>query len=713
MFSILVGILIGVLLFLIRILLRLVISLLSVALSLATRKLESVYKKSKLKKGIDVASEGIDIASDIAEKTKDISVFSLKLLLKTIKVTLKVLKFVIRVLDVIILALISMFTFVGIPLVALIMVIVIAITAVVTTMDDLGGGKKQSGYSSQIGLGSYNYMDIDWSQDFTEKLEVIESSYGKNERDVVEYVIICMNTQQNFEETNVPVQGYCIGNIVVESGGSSNLMGGAVGHPSNDYTLRNAEEGVTWQYASGDSSGKGYQRADGLFQIITPGWVGYNELYSEQSSKLTPQLNRDTDWHQLRYYCPSVAYGTLTKYKSIVDGDSYEFSNSEGLSAISHAFQLMGIEETEGRRKFVKNACMASYAYGSLTERCYADRTDAKHDLATNIALFVLSYCENYLEYDTTADTYLYTELSTKLSQSAIANRCGSDVVLSFSNAVCQAVYGTTRKGTFSEDMFAEGSFGALDIEGNSIDGTIDAYLYSTFSEDAKSFFELTKEDTIDYMSSAGYNARCYYDISMLLTDNYMLETSANLLGLKSAEVSSDWMKAYQEMGIWYASNINTYCSRPDNSDGTKYGRTWYSCPLLGGSTVGDDCSSFVTACLAHAGIKKGYAGGSAPSSGLFAPDSGDPIITELMSAGFKWVPYSSSYVPTAGDIILMTGHIEIVAGYSGDKVYVYSWGNNYSFVSGRGLPHVWSSREAYIGYWNKDSKSIVGVWRK
>ncbi len=706
MFSILVGLLIGAFLFLIRILLRLVTSLLSVAFSKVTKKLKVAYEKSKLK-------TGIDIASDVSGKTKDLSVLSLKLLLKTIEVTLKALKFAIRVLDVIVSALISMFTFVGIPLVALIMVIVLAVATVVTTMDDLDGGKKQSGYSSQIGLGSYNYMDIDWSQDFTEKLDVIESSYGKNERDVVEYVIICMNTQQNFEETNVPVQGYCIGNIVVESGGSSNLMGGATGHPSNDYTLRNAEEGVTWQYASGDSSGKGYPKADGLFQIITSGWVGYNELYSEQSSKLTPQLNRDTDWHQLRYYCPSVAYGTLTKYKSIVDGDSYEFENSDGLSAVSHAFQLMGIEETEGRRKFVKNACMASYAYGSLTERCYADRTDAKHDLATNIALFVLSYCENYLEYDTTADTYLYTELSTELSQSVIENRCGADIVLSFSNAVCQAVYGTTRKGTFSEDMLAEGSFGTLDIEGNSIDGTIDAYLYSTFSEDAKSFFELTKGDTIDYMSSAGYNARCYYDVSMLLTDNYMLETSANLLGLKSAEVSSDWMKAYQEMGMWYANNINTYCSNPDNSKGTAGGRTWYSCPLLGGSTVGDDCSSFVTACLAYADIHKGYVGGSAPRSGEFTPDNDNVIVSELMSAGFKWVPYSSSYVPTAGDIIIMTGHIEIIAGYSGDKVYVFSWGNNYSFASGRGLPHSWSSREAYLGYWNKGSKSIVGVWRK
>lgn len=706
MFSILVGLLIGAFLFLIRILLRLVISLLSVAFSRVTNRLQSAYEKSKLKKGIDVAS-------DVAEKTKDLSVLSLKLLLKTIGVTLKVLKFVIHVLDVIVFALISMFTFVGIPLIALILVIVIAIATVVTTMDDLGSGKKQSGYSSQIGLGSYNYMDIDWSQDFTEKLSVIESSYGKNERDVVEYVIICMNTQQNFEETNVPVQGYCIGNIVVESGGSSNLMGGATGHPSNDYTLRNAEEGVTWQYASGDGSGKGYQKADGLFQIITAGWVGYNELYSEQSSKLTPQLNRDTDWHQLRYYCPSVAYGTLTKYKSIVDGDSYEFENSDGLSAISHAFQLMGIEETNGRRKFVKNACMASYAYGSLTEKCYADRPNAKHDLATNIALFILSYCENYLEYDTTLDTYLYTELSTKLSQSVVSNRCGADVVLSFSNAVCQAVYGTTRKGTFSEDMLTEGSFGALDIEGNSIDGTIDAYLYSTFSEDAKSFFESTKGDTVDFMSSAGYNARCYYDVSMLLTNNYMLETSVNLLGLKSAEVSNDWMKAYQEMGMWYANNINTYCSRPDNSDGTKYGRTWYSCPLLGGSTVGDDCSSFVTACLAHAGIKKGYVGGSAPRSGEFTPDSSNAVVSELMSAGFKWIPYNSSYVPTAGDIIIMTGHIEIIAGYSGDKVYVFSWGNNYSFVSGRGLPHAWASREAYLWYWNKGSKSIVGVWRK
>lgn len=705
MISLLLGLLFCLLLFVLKLVLRVVVKSLSVVLNRVVSKLGELEDKAGV-------SEVTDKVKKVGKFTGKATKVSLKASVVALKALLKVLSVLIHVLTVILTGIVTLITTIGLPLCLILFAIIIAVLAVVTTMDELGGGKKQSGYSSQIGISSYNYMDIDWSQDFSEKLDMIESSYGKNERDVAEYVIICMNTQQNFEETNVPIAGYCIGNIVVESGGSSNLMGGASGHPSDDYTLRNAEEGVEWMYASGDGSGRGYQKADGLFQIITSGWVGYSELYSEQSSKLTPQLNRDTDWHRLRYYCPTVAYGTLSKYNGIVNGDSYEFSDSEGKSAISHAFELLGIDETDGRHKFVKNACMASYAYASLTEKCYnKDVADAKHNLATNIAMFVLSYCETYMSYDSATDTYLYTEASAKLSQSVVSNRCGSGTVLSFSNAVCQSVYGTTRKGTFSEDMYMTGDYGVLDIEGSPLDGTICAYLYSTFPDSAVEFFESTKADSIDFMSSAGYNARCYYDISMLIVDNYMLETTVNLLGLKTSGVSSDWMKAYQDMGSWYSNNVNTYQDAYDNTQATGH-RKWYACPLLDGTPVGDDCSAFVSACLAYAGIMNGYTGTWAPGASYFLPDSGKAVVSDLTSAGFAWMPFSSSYVPQAGDIIVMKGHVEIIGGYSGAEVYCYTWGNNNSVERTGGLPRKWSSLSSYFNYW-AGKHEIIGCWRK
>lgn len=704
MISLLLGFLFSILLFVLKIVLRVVVKSLSVVLNRVTNKLGDLAKQTGVS---DVSNE----VKKVGKFTGRLTNLSLKVSVVALKSLITVLGVIIHVLTVITTGIVTILATIGLPICVIFLVVLISISAVVSTMGDISPKKKQSGYSTQIGVSSYNYMDIDWSQDFTEVLNSIEASYGKNDRDVAEYIIICMNTQQNLEETKVPITGYCIGNIVVESGGSANLMGGASGHPTNDYTLRNAEEGIMWEHAAGD--GVGYPRADGLFQIITSGWVGYNELYSEQSSKLTPQIDKDTTWYRLRYYCPTVAYGTLKKYNGIVNSSDYEFTNLDGKSAISHAFELLGIEETDGRHSYLKNACMASYAYASLVKECYNDTAeDARHNLATNIAMFVLAYCETYLSYDSVSDTYLYTEASTNLSKSVVANRCGSGVNLSFSNSVCQSVYGTTGRGNFSEEMLKKGDYGVLDVDGNLYDGTICGYLYSLFPDSAVEFFEDTKEDTIDHMSNTVYSARCYYDISMLLVDNYMLETVVTLLNLKTTSISSDWMKAYQDMGSWYSNNVNTYQDAQDNTCATGH-RRLYPCPLLNGTQVGDDCSAFVAACLTYAGITKDSAGAWLLTASYFQPDSGKPIVNDLMASGFTWIPYSSSFTPQAGDILLMQGHIEIIGGYSGAEVYCYTWGNNNSIANGRGLPMVWKDWSGYVSYWFRVGHDIIGCWRK
>ena len=704
MVSVFLGLLTGVALFLLNIILKFVVKALKLVLGTLTKQLKKSEPKDER---FSEASEGI---KKVGSFTANVTNFGLSASILAIKALLRVLQLVVSVLTFVVCSTWGLVLFVILPLCLLVIALIVSVAVTVTSMD-IQEGQKQSGYSAKVGISSYRYMDIDWSQDFSEKLDIIEATYGKDERDVLEWVIVCMNTQQNIKEAFLPVEGYCVGNIVVESGGSANLMGGAQGHPSSDYTLRNAEEGVEWQYASGDGSGKGYPRADGAFQIITSGWVGYNPLYADYSSKLSPPVYQGTDWHRLRYYCPTVAYGTLTKYMGIVSGDSYEFKSSSGLSAVSHAFQLMGVEETSGRYAFVKNACLASYAYGSLVDSTHASREDAKHDLATNIALFVLAYCETYMGYDSVADTYTYTARSTNLSSSIVSATCGtSSSSLLLSNSVCKSVFGTTGKCIFSESVYSETNFGVLDKEGSPISGTLDGYLLHIMPEDAKLFFESTCADTFDTMTGSGYGARGYYDISMLVVNNYLLETSVNLLGLKVEEIDSDWMKSYQEMGIWYANNINTYCSYKDNSKGTMYGRTWYSCPLLGGKTVGDDCSAFVTACLANAGYLGDFQGGWGYGSSHFKYGGNDSLNGKLASAGFAWVPYDSSYVPQSGDIAVMDGHVEIIGGYSNGIIYRYTWGNNYSVMAGKGLPASWDE-SGYFGYWSK--RGIIGFWRK
>lgn len=717
MVSVFLGLLWSVALFLVNLIIRILTKALSIALRTLEKKLNSLVSKSDELKAVASGAKAVgETAEKVGKATFNIAKFGAKATMLSVKVAICLIKLLIRICELICSVVttiasstVAVIVFIVIPLCLMLIFIIIAIASFVIDVD-LPKGSKQSGYSSEIGIGSYRYMDIDWSQDFTAKLDVIEDTYGKNERDVLEWVIICMNTQQNLEETFVPVEGYCVGNIVVESGGSANLMGGATGHPSSDYTLRNADEGVGWMYASGDGSGMGYPKADGAFQIITPSWVGFNPLYTENALYLHPIIVADTDWHTMRYYCPTVAYGTLSKYKSAVYGSSYEFSNSEDVSAINHAFDLLGVSVTDGKYAFVKNACLASYAYGALVDGAHASRQDAKHDLATSIALFVLAYCETYLEYDSVSDTYYYTELSTNLSTSVVTTMCGiSPSSLTFSNAVCKAVYGTTSKGDFSERVSEEGQFGVLDKDGNSINMSIDGYLLSIMPDDAVSFYESVCDDTLDYMSNTAYLARGYYDISMLVVNNYMLETAVNLLGGRSEEVDDNWMQACKDMGLWYASNVNTYCSYKDNSMGSTYGRSWYSCPLLNGYTVGDDCSAFLTACLAKAGIMPNYKGGWGYGSSAFKFNGNATLQADLTNAGFSYIPYDSNYTPQTGDIMVMHGHVEVMAGCSGGKIYVYSWGNNYSVAAGKGLPREWTY-DGYFRYWGSE---LEGVWRK
>lgn len=717
MVSVFLGLLWSVALFLVNLIIKIITKALNITLRSLEKKLSSLMSKNaELQSVVDgtkkvgkVAVKTGKVAVGLAKLSAKVTIVSIKATIFLIKSLISILSFLVKVIMTIASSSVLIILFIVVPLCLLIIFIIIAVATTVTDID-LPKGNKQMGYSSEIGIGSYRYMDIDWSQDFTSKLDTVESTYGKNERDVLEWVIICMNTQQNLEETFVPAEGYCVGNIVVESGGSSNLMGGATGHPSSDYTLRNADEGVTWVYASGDGSGKGYPKADGAFQIITPSWVGYNPLYAQDSLYLHPIIVADTDWHTMRYYCPTVAYGTLSKYKNAINGGSYEFNNVEGVSAITHAFNLMGVDITDGKYAYVKNACLASYAYGALVDGAHASRQDAKHDLATSIALFVLAYCETYLEYDSLSDTYYYTELSTNLSKSVVTTMCEiSPSSLTFSNSVCKAVYGTTSKGDFSSKVSEEGQFGVLDKDGNSVNQSIDGYLLSIMPDDAVNFYESVCSDTLDYMSNTVYLARGYYDISMLVVNNYMLETAVGLLGGRSEQVDDNWMQACKGMGLWYASNVTTYCSYKDNSMGSTYGRSWYSCPILNGYTVGDDCSAFLTACLAKAGIMPNYKGGWGYGSSAFKFNGNATLQADLTNAGFVYIPYDSSYVPQTGDIMVMHGHVEVMAGCSSDKIYVYSWGNNYSIEAGKGLPREWT----YSGYFNYWGSELEGVWRK
>lgn len=137
-----------------------------------------------------------------------------------------------------------------------------------------------------------------------------------------------------------------------------------------------------------------------------------------------------------------------------------------------------------------------------------------------------------------------------------------------------------------------------------------------------------------------------------------------------STVIPGKWGQCVQEMGTWYANNINTY--------GTKQ----FFCPLVG-KKVQSDCIGLVCACLQHYGIKMGIYGSSMIAN--------EPEFTNIVTSnGFQKLVYDKS--------ILKPGDILAVYKRVGTKLYhhaeiyehgklSWTWGRNWN-VSRGGLPN-------------------------
>lgn len=693
----LLGFLLGIVLFILNFVLRIALKTLSVTLDRLAKSLGMEQANDTARK----IGNTVKKTAEVGAKTVRAGVKTAKLGIKAAILGVKALIALIKLILAFIKVLVVLATCTAFWVIILIIFLVIALVVVAVCVSSMGSmtDSKQSGYSQSMSTTSYNYMDVDWSQDFSAKLDVIEGTYGKVDRDWVELAIISMNTQQNQDDIEVPVQGYTIGIVAIESGGND-FMQASEGHPMTAYALKNTSEGLLWETGGNPAS------ADGLFQITNSGWCKWNTLYEEMQGEMSPVLNESTAWFTQRYYIPSAVYGQLSRYTSAIAGDSYGFTG-EGKTSIERAFEYLGIEPTSGKLAYVKNACLASYAYGGLVDDCCAE--GSKSDLATNIAMFVAMYCETYMSYNSAGDTYEYSELSTKLSDS-IVSTLGSSFDIGISNSsIMSSVYGTSEKSTFSESMKMSANLGVLDASGTSINQTIDGYLYSLMPSTAQEFFDSTCSDTMDVMSNTKYTARCYYDISMLIASNYILEKVINALGLKTSALDGDWMHAVDEMGQWYASNIDSYCQQTGSKSwlepSTEGGRQWFYCDLING-TVGNDCSSYVTAVCGYYGAVPDFKGGWAYTSSNFRSDSGKPLVGQLINSGFNYYSGTSAYEPQAGDIRISDGHIEIVAGVVNGKVFAYTWGKN----CGVSNPNGGEPQEKYsvANY----ASSTVSYWR-
>lgn len=157
------------------------------------------------------------------------------------------------------------------------------------------------------------------------------------------------------------------------------------------------------------------------------------------------------------------------------------------------------------------------------------------------------------------------------------------------------------------------------------------------------------------------------------------------------------WIQIVDNVAQWYAANIKTYCSRTDKEHkehgglSTDGGRSGIKCELGGklkGQLVGDDCSSFLQACLVQAGYleKNKYKTEVwGPNSEAYLP--GGDGAKNLEAAGFVWIPKNKFMADTKqpeqlqkGDILVVNGHVEVFSHFDSEgKECAWTWGKIYT----------------------------------
>lgn len=170
---------------------------------------------------------------------------------------------------------------------------------------------------------------------------------------------------------------------------------------------------------------------------------------------------------------------------------------------------------------------------------------------------------------------------------------------------------------------------------------------------------------------------------------NYLVNSDLNML---SSVNGGAWLECVESMGRWYGDNIDFYQGGPDNDH--PHGKHGYSCPLLNGRLIYDDCSGFVQACLNYYGIN------NFPfclTTTNMNTDTFDKIMSEN---GF--IHLTGIFNPTnsqPGDI-LCGGPGTHTAIYGGNNL-MWDWGNNRYRGKHGGMPIKWYSYK-YINCWRK-----------
>ena len=188
--------------------------------------------------------------------------------------------------------------------------------------------------------------------------------------------------------------------------------------------------------------------------------------------------------------------------------------------------------------------------------------------------------------------------------------------------------------------------------------------------------------------------------------ENYYIENPCSFGGGGAGGDSTgpvnvgDWLDCVQKMSDWFLKNVDTYQGDPPKVNcGHHSFNKKYTCPLLNGKAIRDDCSGFVCACLWLHGV-------DVPLSGTGTMQPGSKFDQVMLSSG--WVRHEIDWqqMPNniqKGDIYVndKQGHTEICWGPN----LQMGWGSVQRTMpnKGSGYAHTYNGGH-YRWMWRKGS---------
>ena len=406
------------------------------------------------------------------------------------------LRFILWVLYTAIVMLVSLGT---VGIVILIVICILLFMALITACIASQNNLNDNNSSVSGGLVGNDYFSIDWSQDFSAKLDEIQATHGELNRNWVELVIIDMNTRQQ-KVKDFPTNACYMPGFKRAETGPAQIMS-----EHDDTGLRPSKDNsIVCSSGSGDDD-------DGPMQILdesAEGWCMENDLY-HSSSNNTTDLER-------RFFFPDIFYGT---YMNFMKGEI----DIKVPERISRAFTDCGVAMDDSKAKLVM-AELTPFAYNSGRSADTNDNwiKDSYYEGACLLVLFHEAY-----GWDAVNDTII------KLSRS-MDTATGGSADNMYTESDREPIVGqmpSKSNPSSHATWFDKGNYGVLTKDGSAYDGRLYGYLISLAPDKVASTLKDGDLARIFDQGEAGFS---FYPFSVLLQNAKAIDTAVDWLGLKS-----------------------------------------------------------------------------------------------------------------------------------------------------------------------------------